>query len=108
MEIDKKMFGAKLRALRKEKHVSAREMSLALGMSESFINRIECGRSYPSFEIFFEICRYFDMSPTDFFSMFQEDFVFDMKVKNAAEKLMKMGNDERNAFLTLIDSCFGR
>ena len=40
-------FAERLSYLRIQKKVSAREMSLALGQNESYINRIENKREYP-------------------------------------------------------------
>ena len=60
-------FCRRLTQLRLEKGVSAREMSLALGQSESYINRIENQQMLPSLTVFFYICDYLEISPKDFF-----------------------------------------
>ena len=60
-------FSARLATLRISKGVSAREMSLSIGQSESYINNIENGRSYPSMQVFFYICEYLQISPKEFF-----------------------------------------
>ena len=62
-----KQFAARLTQLRLAKGVSARDMSLSLGQSESYINRIESGKMMPSMAAFFVICEYLDISPRDFF-----------------------------------------
>lgn len=62
-------FGQRLAQLRCQKGVSARDMSLTLGQSESYINKIENGKAFPSMQIFFYICEYFDISPKDFFDV---------------------------------------
>ena len=49
-------FANRISALRLKKGVSAREMSLALGQSESYINKIENKRTLPSMAGFFYIC----------------------------------------------------
>lgn len=49
------------------KGVSARDMSLTLGQSASYINNIENGVNLPSMSTFFYICEYFDISPMEFF-----------------------------------------
>ena len=41
-------FSERLAQLRESKNVSAREMSLAIGQNESYINRIENKKSYQS------------------------------------------------------------
>lgn len=60
-------FPKRLTQLRIEKGVSARDMSLSLGQSESYINKIENKRTMPSMTGFFYICEYLNISPKDFF-----------------------------------------
>ena len=63
------MFGKRLTELRLEKGVSARDMSLSLGQSESYINKIENNRAMPSMSGFFYICDYLAIKPRDFFDI---------------------------------------
>lgn len=60
-------FCIRLAQLRTEKGVSARDMSLSLGQSESYINKIENQRTMPSMSGFFYICEYLGIEPRDFF-----------------------------------------
>lgn len=60
-------FVERLTSLRNQKNVSAREMSLALGQNESYINRIENKQAFPSMQAFFYICEYLDITPAEFF-----------------------------------------
>ncbi len=60
-------FSDRIAELRIQKNVSVREMSLALGQNESYINRIENKKSFPSMQVFFYICEYLDVTPKDFF-----------------------------------------
>ena len=53
--------------LRDAKDVSEREMSFALGKSQSFINKIVSGKNSPHYDKFFEICEYFGITPEEFF-----------------------------------------
>ena len=53
--------------LRMEKGVSARDMSLSLRQSESYINKIENKRTLPSVTGLFYICEYFGIDPATFF-----------------------------------------
>lgn len=59
-------FANRISALRLKKGVSAREMSLALGQSESYINKIENKRTLPSMAGFFYICEYLGIEPRAF------------------------------------------
>jgi len=61
-------FSTRLTELRLEKGVSARDMSLSLGQSESYINKIENRRTMPSMAGFFYICEYLGIDPADFFN----------------------------------------
>ena len=60
-------FAGRVTELRLQKGVSARDMSLSLGQSESYINKIENRRTLPSMNGFFYICEYLNISPRDFF-----------------------------------------
>lgn len=62
-------FRQRLAQLRSQKGISARDMSLSLGQSESYINKIENGKSFPSMQVFFYICEYFNITPKDFFDV---------------------------------------
>lgn len=60
-------FSERLSQLRMEKGFSARDMSLSLGQSESYINKIENRRTMPSMTGFFYICEYLGITPQEFF-----------------------------------------
>ena len=60
-------FGLRLSKLREAKNVSARDMSISIGMSPNYINKIERGKSKPSMDVFFGICNYLGISQRDFF-----------------------------------------
>lgn len=61
-------FYSRLSELRTQKGVSARDMSLSLGQSESYINKIENRRTLPSMTGFFYICEYLEITPQEFFN----------------------------------------
>lgn len=75
--MDENFFGDRLRLLRNERDISAREMSLALGQNETYINKIENKQRIVSMSSFFKICDYLNVSPSDF---------FDEQIKNTAYK----------------------
>ena len=66
-------FYTRLAQLRLRKGISARDMSLSLGQSESYINKIENHRTLPSLTGFLYICDYFDITPQEFFSEETDD-----------------------------------
>ena len=61
------LFYQRLTQLRTQKDVSAREMSLSIGQGPSYINTIENQKSLPSMQVFFYICEYLQVSPSEFF-----------------------------------------
>lgn len=65
--MENRLFALRLSALRQQKGVSAREISLALGQNTNYINRIENGKNYPSMQSFFYICEYLGVTPQEFF-----------------------------------------
>lgn len=65
--MENRLFALRLSALRQQKGVSAREMSLALRQNTNYINRIENGKNYPSMQSFFYICEYLGVTPQEFF-----------------------------------------
>lgn len=65
--MEHKDFSQRLSKLRINKGVSARDMSLSIGQSPSYINNIETGISYPSMTAFFYICEFLNITPMEFF-----------------------------------------
>lgn len=80
-------FPERLTQLRKEKGVSARDMSLSLGQSETYINKIENRRTMPSMSGFFYICEYFGIEPKDFFDTRMESPKNIAKITEAVGRL---------------------
>ena len=83
------IFRERLVALRHQKHISARDMSISLGQSDSYINKIENGKSLPSMTAFFSICEYLGITPKDFFD---EDSLNPERLCEIITNLKKMDN----------------
>lgn len=88
-----------LTKLRLEKGVSARDMSLSLGLSESYINRVESKRMLPSMTVFFYICEYFEVTPQEFFNM---DGDISLDILAAVKKLNSLDENKREHILAVI------
>ena len=65
--MDQNSFIKRLVALRQNKGISARDMSLSIGQSAGYINNIENGINYPSMTVFFYICDFLGITPKEFF-----------------------------------------
>lgn len=58
----------KITDLRLEKNISEYRLSMEIGKCKTYIQTISSGRSLPSFEAFFDLCEYFEMTPEEFFT----------------------------------------
>ena len=93
------LFYERLTRLRTQKGVSARDMSLSLGQSESYINKIENKRSLPSMTGFFYICEYLNVPPKDFFD---DEVSFPTKLNDLIDELKKLNDGQLEHLLAII------
>lgn len=92
-------FYNRITELRIQKGVSARDMSLSLGQSESYINKIENKRTLPSFTGFLYICEYFGLTPHEFFD---ENSSYPSKTKELIAELNKLTPVELEHVLQIV------
>ncbi len=98
---EKKEFGERIAKLRLEKGVSAREMSLAIGQNEAYINSIENGKNYPSMEGFSYICAYLGVTPKQFFDLEAES---PKKLARLAEKMKHLSTEQLALIESMVDN----
>lgn len=82
-------FSDKLRKLRGEKGVSAREMSLSLGQNVNYINLIENGKRRPSLDMFLYICEYLKVEPAFFFKNEEIENDYEQVIKKLSAQQKK-------------------
>lgn len=92
-------FSKRISQLRIEKGVSARDMSLSLGQSESYVNKIENGYTLPSMSGFIYMCEYFGISPKEFFDT---DSSSPLKEKELLENWSRITSEQQRIFLELL------
>ena len=85
--------------LRIEKGISARDMSLSLGQSESYINKIENKRTLPSMSNFIYICEYLGITPQDFFNT---SALTPQKSKEIQKEIEKLTASQADHILQII------
>ena len=93
-------FHKRLAELRANTDVSARDMSLSLGQSESYISNIENGHNLPSMSTFFYICDYLKVTPKEFFDL--ESRAHD-RLSEITAKLKRLNPDQLALVSKLID-----
>lgn len=94
-------FINRLTELRLAKGVSAREMSLDIGLSENYINGIEIGKSLPSMTVFFYICDYLGITPKEFFDIENTD---PTKTKELVDATKNLTREQLNLVIDVIKS----
>lgn len=92
-------FCKRLTQLRQEKGVSARDMSLSLGQSESYINRIENRQMLPSMTVFFYICEYFGITPKEFF---EDNLTIDLNLLELLHDLQEIPSEQREHIASIV------
>ena len=97
-------FPSRITELRTQKGISARDMSLSLGQSESYINKIENKRTLPSMAGFIYICEYFGITPQDFFNV---DAPAPQKSKEVLSELNKLTASQTDHIMMIIRDIVG-
>ena len=98
-------FYKRVSELRMQKGVSAREMSLSLGQSESYINKIENKRTLPSLTGFIYICEYFDVTPQE---LFNENTTAPQKTRELVNEIEKLTPEQADHILQIIKDINGK
>lgn len=88
--MDEKFVSERITELRLRKNISEYQLSLDLGKNKSYIQNISSGRSLPSMSQFYEICRYFDITPQEFF----DEGLHNLPLYQKANDLLKQLDDD--------------
>lgn len=96
----------RIKQLRKQKKISAREMSLAIGQNVNYINRIERSYNLPSLQGLFYICEYFDISPQEFFD--NDTNTNPMALQEAMRELAALDNDDLSLVISIAKALQGK
>lgn len=99
--MDSEWFAGRLFELRNQKNISARDMSLSLGQSESYINKIENQKALPSMNMFFYICEFLDVTPGEFFS---EDVFRSRRLEELTPVLDNLSLRQLDALQTFLEA----
>lgn len=96
-----KFIAERISILRAYKNVSAREMSLAIGQNESYINRIENGHALPSMQCFFYICEYLGVTPEEFFNVQDPNPI---QYRESIQQLQTLDPEQLNTIQSFIEN----
>jgi transcriptional regulator with XRE-family HTH domain len=98
-------FIIRIAELRKQKGVSARDMSLSVGQNVNYVNHIERGKMFPSMTGFFAICDYLSVTPQDFFDA---DVVRPAKLNALTENLKRLDEDALDSIASVVEKMLNR
>ena len=87
--MDELFIRERIAFLRTSQKISARELSLRLGQSEGYINRIESGKSNPSVQMLGYICEELGVSMSDFYDKENQHPELIKEIIKQAKKLDK-------------------
>lgn len=90
--------------LRTEKGISARDLSLTLGMNSAYINKIEKGKCLPSYEKLFEICEYFGITLQQFF---QEEDIYPLRLAEMITRMKRLDTASLDLVSELVKKLSG-
>lgn len=105
MNMFEDFFSKRLAGLRTVKGVSARDMSLSIGQSENYINKIENKKAYPSMTAFFYICEYLNIKPTEFFD---DTNAYPQQLADLVEDLKKLDEQALVNISGLVKGLIGK
>ncbi len=85
--------------IRIAKNISARKLSLELGMSSEYVNQVENGRLTPSLDFILNFCDYFKLSVSEFFD---EANAYPVENKELLNELGKLTPNEIAEIINIV------
>lgn len=97
--MNQEWFSSRLAKLRTARKLSARDLSLSLGQSAGYINKIENQRSLPSMQVFFYLCDFLQITPKDFFD---QNVTYPILMNETISELEKLDEQQLSHVLDLV------
>lgn len=97
--MNQEWFSSRLARIRSERKLSARDLSLSLGQSAGYINKIENQKSLPSMQVFFYLCEYLRITPEEFFN---QNITSPLLLKEVTKELEKLDPEQLEHVLNIL------
>ena len=97
--MNQEWFSSRLAQIRTARKLSARDLSLSLGQSPGYINKIENKRSLPSMQVFFYLCEYLKITPEDFFA---QNITYPILLNETISELKKLDSHQLEHILRIV------
>ena len=106
-EMDKKAFGRKLNAIRREQQLSSEKLSELCDINAVFVRQIENATRLPSLPVFLRICNSLRVSPSFFLA---DSLLWDEEDKITAldKKLRELSPRQFSAVMETINTLIGQ
>jgi len=102
---ESRFFQERVTQLRMKKDVTEAAMSLALGNHRTYLQSISNGRAMPSFDQFYNILHYLEVTPLEFFQYDTPNPYFKNEVADALNGLTE---DDLRLILMIINRIKGK
>lgn len=99
--MEKEFIKNRVYQIRNSHKISARSLSLDLGMSSEYINQLESGRMSPSLDFIINFCEYFNLSLSDFFD---DNTKYPLETKQFIQELNKLTKEEMSLIYSLLQT----
>lgn len=96
--MNQEWFSSRLAQLRTARKLSARDLSLSLGQSAGYINKIENNRSLPSMQVFFYLCEFLQITPEEFFN---QNITYPILMNETISELNKLDEKQLEHILNI-------
>ncbi len=97
--MNQEWFSSRLAQLRTARKMSARDLSLSLGQSAGYINKIENNRSLPSMQVFFYLCDFLQITPEEFFD---QNITYPILMNETISELKKLDEQQLEHVLDIL------
>ena len=97
--MNQEWFSSRLTQLRTAHKLSARDLSLSLGQSAGYINKIENQKSLPSMQVFFYLCEFLQITPEEFFD---QKITYPILMNETISELEKLDDQQLRHVLALV------
>ena len=102
--MNQEWFSSRLAQIRTERKFSARDLSLSLGQSAGYINKIENNRSLPSMQVFFYLCEFLKITPEEFFA---QNVTYPLLLSETISELQKLDSKQLEHILNIAKDING-
>ncbi len=97
----KRLFGMRMKELRKNRRLSQEELAEKADISSKYLSRVEMGQHFPSLDVLIKLANVLNVELKDFFE-FAHEAKSSKELKEALSSLLKEAGEEKLRFLVKL------